>query len=59
MLLLIYRESQLPGVHEFVNQSVVYGGTRIFVTSSSISRPPLGQLHLHYNKKKLKHVHIQ
>jgi hypothetical protein len=52
MLLLIYRESQLAGFLEFVNQSVVYGDTRIWVMSSCISSPPLGQLYLHYNKKK-------
>jgi len=42
MLLLIYREPQLAGVLEFVNQSVVYGEIRIFLMSSCISSPPYG-----------------
>ena len=59
MLLLIYKESQLAGFLVFVNQSVVYGGTRILVMSSCICSAPLGQLYLHYNKKNVKHAHIQ
>jgi hypothetical protein len=59
MLLLIYREFQLAGYLEFVNHSVVDGDTRILVMSSCTSSPSLGQLYLHYNKKNVKHAHIQ
>jgi len=59
MLLLICRESQLAGVIEFVNHSVIYGDTRILVMSSIISSPPLEQLYLHYNKKNVKHAYLQ
>jgi len=60
MLLLIYRESQLAGVLEFVLISLQFMEIYGFLLCQAVSPVPrMGQLYLHCNKKNVKHAHVQ